>query len=218
MKPEQELYKQKISRKFNFNFSESLKEDGSFSGYASVFGAVDSYGTVWTRGCFKDTLAQYAEKHRSIPMLWSHDWQEPIGLYTRVYEDDHGLFVEGKIITEIPKGRQIYTLMKSGVVTGLSVCVSIDEYEYFEDKNLISFTKVSLYEISPCVAPSLDEARIEEVRAFDVRSTEHALRLCGLTKSQAMKYSSLISKEINQNSNSEDIDFIKALTSKLDAV
>ncbi|MDO5352018.1 MAG: HK97 family phage prohead protease [Succinatimonas sp.] len=217
MKPE--LYNKKISRKFNFNFSENLQDDGSFAGYASVFGAVDSYGTGWTKGCFKDSLAKYTDNNRSIPMLWSHDWQEPIGLYTKAYEDEHGLFVEGKIITEVPKGRQIYTLMKAGVVTGLSVCVSIDDYEYYEEQDLVTFTKVSLYEISPCVAPSVDEARIEEVRAFDIRNTEHALRLCGLTKSQAMKYSSLISKEIHsQNNNSEDIDFIKALTNKLETV
>ena len=212
---------EKLTR--SFSFASELQEDGTFKGYASVFGVIDSCGTSWAKGCFLNTLSDYQTKKREVPMLWSHDFMEPIGKYTRLEEDEHGLYAEGKILTELPRGNQIYKLMKEGIVTGLSVCVDIDEYEFDKKADLITFTKVKLYEISPCVCPAVDEARIDAVRSFDVRKTENALRFCGLSRSLATKYASLISKEMSNTKDlsnepltrKADLEFINTLINKI---
>ena len=58
---------------------------GVFSGYASVFGGVDSYGDTIMKGAFADTL-----KNDGVPkMFYNHNiWDGlPIGKYQIVQED-----------------------------------------------------------------------------------------------------------------------------------
>ena len=43
---------------------------GQFTGYASVFGVQDSYGTVFGRGCFQKTISEHQGR---FPILWMHN-------------------------------------------------------------------------------------------------------------------------------------------------
>src|SRR3546814_6009325 len=52
------------------------KTEGTFSGYAAVFGNVDSYGDVIERGAFKATLRAWEEKGKLPPMLLQHRSEE----------------------------------------------------------------------------------------------------------------------------------------------
>ena len=62
---------------------------GSFEGYASVFGGVDTYGDTIVKGAFDSTLRQ-----NGLPkMFFGHDWGMPIGKWTSAKEDDKGLYV-----------------------------------------------------------------------------------------------------------------------------
>jgi HK97 family phage prohead protease len=70
-----------------------LKVDGAkgtFAGYASVFGGVDSYGDTIIKGAFESTLRSNGKPK----MFYDHSWDMPIGKWTVAKEDDHGLFVE----------------------------------------------------------------------------------------------------------------------------
>lgn len=180
-------------RTFQFSKTE-VKEDGTFTGYASVFGAIDSYGTGWAKGCFSDSLKDIADNNRTLPMLWSHDSKEPIGKYTKLEEDDYGLRVEGKVITSIPRGKQVYDLMREGIVSGLSVSVDIQEFDYDQQNDLITFTKCDLYEISPCVFPAVKEAQIDTVRSFDVRDLERHFALWGCQEQSQQSMHHLLTK------------------------
>ena len=44
-------------------------DEGVFTGYASVFGNVDSYGDIVEPGAFKDTLEAWRAKGDPIPLL-----------------------------------------------------------------------------------------------------------------------------------------------------
>jgi uncharacterized protein len=61
----------KIERQLLNLKSARIKADdpGRFSGYASVFGGVDSYGDTIAPGAFADTLA---ERDRTVKMRWNH--------------------------------------------------------------------------------------------------------------------------------------------------
>jgi len=96
---------------------------GTFQAYASVFDNVDSYGDVVRKGAFERTLAEWAERDAKLPLLWGHDFYDPfsnIGHIEEAKEDDHGLWVEGVIDLENPKGAQVYRLLKGGRVDQMS--------------------------------------------------------------------------------------------------
>ena len=72
-----------------------VEEDGSFSGYASLFGKVDLAKDVVERGAFAESLK--GRGAGGIRMLFQHDPGEPIGTWTEIREDARGLFVRGRL-------------------------------------------------------------------------------------------------------------------------
>ena len=91
----------------------SISEAGKFTGYASVFGEVDSYREIVHKGAVVESLRMYENLGRPIPMLWQHRAGEPIGIYTKLQEDDHGLYVEGEINLDVQRGRACCSMMKA---------------------------------------------------------------------------------------------------------
>jgi len=90
---------------------------GIITGYASVFGVVDSYDEVVDAGAFTESL-----KTRGLPvMLMQHDWRDIAGVWTKASEDDHGLLLEGEINLEVQRAREYYSLIKQGALKGLSI-------------------------------------------------------------------------------------------------
>ena len=58
----------------------AVQEDGTFEGYGSIFGNVDSYKEIVAAGAFAESLMQWKESGRLPPVLWQHRSGEPIGL------------------------------------------------------------------------------------------------------------------------------------------
>ncbi|CAN0606288.1 unnamed protein product, partial [Ectocarpus sp. 12 AP-2014] len=81
------------------------------SGYASLFGAVDQGGDVVEPGAYSASLEAVAKAGRTIKMLWQHDPNQPIGVWDDVREDSRGLFVKGRILNSVEKGREAATLV-----------------------------------------------------------------------------------------------------------
>jgi HK97 family phage prohead protease len=99
--------------------AKAIKDDGSFEGYASTFGNVDSGYDVVMPGAFKSSLA--ARPASSIKMLWQHDPTQPIGYWTQAAEDEKGLFVKGVVLKEVRRGAEARALMKAGVIDSMSI-------------------------------------------------------------------------------------------------
>ena len=93
-----------------------ISEEGYFTGYGSVFDVVDDWGDVIVRGAFAETL-----QRKTPVMLWQHDSAEPIGVYERIEEDDIGLWLEGRLLLDLEKGREAYILLKNRAIRGLSI-------------------------------------------------------------------------------------------------
>jgi hypothetical protein len=75
--------------------ADGVADDGTFEGYGSVFGVVDSYQEVVAPGAFTDSLAELAAKSRVVPVLWQHRQDQPIGVYSEITEDDTGPVRQG---------------------------------------------------------------------------------------------------------------------------
>ncbi len=167
----------------------AIDEQGAFSGYATVWGDIDAYGETLAKGSVKKSL-----RKREPAMLWQHDARQPIGVWTKLKEDDRGLLVEGKLALNATIGKDTYALMQMGAVKGLSVGFLSQSMEVDAKKNLVTFTEIDLWEISAVTFPALESATIDHVKSFfgsempTEREVEQFLRDSGLSKNQAMTF------------------------------
>jgi len=157
---------------FEVKFADGA-EAGTFSGYGAVFGNVDSYGDVINKGAFKDTLREW-KKQKDLPaMLLQHggfmaDDMTPIGIWTEMEEDDHGLKVEGKL-AETTRGKDIYALLKMTprpAIRGLSIGYRAKEYvvgtKPTEPRRVLK--KVDLFEVSIVTMQANPLSKIDGVK------------------------------------------------------
>ena len=171
----------------------AVSDDGLFSGYASVFDNVDSYGDIVRKGAFVESISEWEAKGKMPPILWNHDPSDPIGIYTKMQEDDKGLYVEGKLlIDDVPRAKQTHALMKAGVIDGLSIGYRVKEYLYNVDEEVTDLIKLSLREVSIVTFPANPETRIDAVKSRldagelpTLPEFEKFLREAGFSKSQA---------------------------------
>jgi hypothetical protein len=168
-------------------------DDGTFSGYGSVFGVVDSYQEVVKKGAFRESLRDLKAKGRPVPVLWQHQSSSPIGAWTELKEDDRGLYGAGELlIGEVAQAAEAHALMKRRVVTGLSIGYWVRESTYDEVTGIRTLTKLDLVEVSLVTFPANDDARVEAVK-FKLahgelptdRELEKYLREAGFSKTRA---------------------------------
>jgi len=133
-------------------------ESGTFTGYASVFGGVDSYGDTIVKGAFESTLRNNGKPK----MFFNHEWTMPIGKWTSVKEDDHGLLVSGELTPGLALSADVRAAMKHGTLDGLSIggYLKKGDYEDTEGGRVIRKWS-SLMEISPVAFPADSAARVD---------------------------------------------------------
>jgi HK97 family phage prohead protease len=174
----------------------SIDDAGTFVGYGSVFGNVDSDNEIVVKGAFTESLAARAGRGRKLPILWQHRSGEPIGVYESVEEDDHGLKMAGRLlIGEVQRAREAYALMKAGAVTGMSIGYSVVEDSIDRTTRVRHLKRLQLHETSIVTFPANDEARVGVVKALDqilkagnlptLSEFEGFLREAGFSKTQA---------------------------------
>ena len=68
------------------------------------------------------------EKTSNMPvMFFSHDhWAVPCGRWDSIKSDDTGLYVTGRVNTDLESGKEIYSALKFGSMSGLSVGFSFN--------------------------------------------------------------------------------------------
>ena len=146
---------------------------GKISGYASTYNNPDLSGDVMLPGCY-DAVLQKIEKSGVMPvMFFSHEhWSVPCGRWDSIKSDDTGLYVTGRVNTDLESGKEIYSALKFGSMSGLSVGFSFSP-DGVEDNDAGGFdfkTINDLMEISICAMPCNQNARIDAVKSFDVES------------------------------------------------
>lgn len=208
----------------------NLAEDGTFEGYGSIFGNVDCYRESVVKGAFSKSLKKHEQDNNPVLMLWQHSWEDPIGVWKELKEDDRGLYGVGEINLDVQKGREAYSLMKQRALTGLSI--GYKEVKYTDNAEVRLLEEIDLYEISPVTFPANEEARISAVKSErfqqfaqkmrnglppSIKEFEDVLRDAGISKSMATRIASVgYAKAIRSESDStqkaeEAVAFLKAL-------
>lgn len=129
------------------------------SGYASLFGVKDQGGDVVAKGAYAASLARLGRRGGRVRMLWQHDPGQPIGIWDEVREDGHGLWVKGRILTEVEKGREAAALLGAGAIDGLSIGYRTVRAER-DGKGRRLLQELELWEVSLVTFPMLPEARV----------------------------------------------------------
>ncbi len=144
-----------------FDFK-SVGGDGSFEGYASLFGAEDLGRDMVMPGAFRRSLARRG-KH-GVKLLYQHDPMEPIGIWTKITEDQRGLFVQGQLLDDVARSREVLSLMRAGAIDGLSIGYHVVKAQNDRKTGLRRLMEVDLWEISVVTFPMLPQARISAVK------------------------------------------------------
>lgn len=131
----------------------------AIEGYASFFGQVDNGNDMVMRGAYAKSLADLASKGRSVKMLWQHDPSQPIGVWDEVREDEKGLYVKGRILTDVERGREAAALIEAGAMDGLSIGYRTVKATK-NDKGQRLLRELELWEVSLVTFPMLPSARV----------------------------------------------------------
>jgi len=164
---------------------------GTFEGYASTFGNIDSYNDTIIPGAYKQA-AEDAAAGKFPAMFFNHisrrsDMGAKIGRYTHVEEDSTGLLVAGSLSMEHPIAKNIYPSLKDGLLTGLSIGYRVPEGgATLEASGVRALRKILLDEISIVEEPADDFARLDSFKGVvTIRDAEYALRDAGLSSNDA---------------------------------
>lgn len=161
------------TRKFANLELRGVSGDGTFSGYASVFGEVDLGKDVIERGAFRRSIEERGAS--GIRMLFQHDPAEPIGAWRTVREDARGLYVEGVLAPGVARAQEVHSLMKTGALDGLSIGFQTVRASGGGRSGIRRILEADLWEISIVTFPMLPSARVSDVknaRWFRDRDTE----------------------------------------------
>ncbi|PID37163.1 MAG: HK97 family phage prohead protease [Rhodobacterales bacterium] len=135
-------------------------EDGlKIEGYASYFGEVDRGGDVVVAGAYARSLVALEQAGRQVKMLWQHDPAQPIGVWDEVREDTRGLFVRGRILSDVERGREAAALIAAGAIDGLSIGYRTKRATK-NDKGQRLLHELELWEVSLVTFPMLPSARV----------------------------------------------------------
>lgn len=169
----------------------AISEDGTFEGYACLFGKEDLGHDIIHAGAFARSLAK--RQPQGIKLLYQHDPASPIGRWDAIVEDAKGLYVRGQLSLEVQKAREVLSMMKSGILDGLSIGFRTLRSRKDRKSGIRHLHELDLWEISIVTFPMQPDARISHVKnhngaraTLSKRELERKLTQdAGLSRSQA---------------------------------
>jgi len=198
------------------------EEEGTFEGYGSVFNNTDLGNDVIKNGAFMKSLKKRG--YKSVKLLYQHKSDMPIGVFDSIKEDQHGLYVKGRLALKTQAGRDAYELLKMGALDGLSIGfrANPDQVSYDKRSRKRIIKEVDLMEISLVTFPMNPKATVNQVKgeAISIREWENGMRdAFNLSRSEAKVAAKAVNEAFSERDapqgNAELVDAIKTLTNKI---
>lgn len=165
--------------------AENGLDEGEFEALVSVFGNADAVGDIVFKGAFKNTLEKWGKSGDPIPVIWSHQHDDPeshIGYVVEAKETDDGLWVKGKVDMEEPRARKVYKLLKGRRVTKFSFAYDIKDPDLskiedfddipWNDTGGFDLKELDLFEVGPTLIPANAETDLLAVKERRDRDAE----------------------------------------------
>lgn len=123
-------------------------QQGWFYGYASIFNVIDQQRELVKPGAFIKTLEEHKANGTMPKMLWQHNPDKPIGVWTKIYEDNKGLYVEGRLLLDVKLGMEAYSLIRNNAIAGLSIGFKSNKVSIDTHKKARIIHDLDLHEVS----------------------------------------------------------------------
>jgi HK97 family phage prohead protease len=183
-----------------FSAGDQKRPETRFSGYASVFNGVDSYGDTILPEAYDTVIKSINGGNARMPkMFLNHrSFDVPLGKWTSLEVDEYGLKAEGELTEGNPTADVVKASLAHGTIDGLSIGFRIaeDDVEIVQEKGAkrrIIKNISELVEISVVTFPADDDARVDLAsvksalsQVNTIRDLELFLRDAGLPKSVAI--------------------------------
>lgn len=150
---------------------------GEFEALVSVFGTTDSVGDKVMPGAFSKTLADWDERGKPIPVIFTHSHGNAfdyIGEVTEAKETDDGLWVKGKLDVEPEaensNARQVYRLLKGGRIDNWSFAYDVldarpaAKSDDDDEADVTELHELKLYEVGPTLIGAHQDTRTLSVK------------------------------------------------------
>jgi HK97 family phage prohead protease len=144
--------------------------------YLSKFDNIDSDGDVIRRGAFSKSLMERgvnSTSNRKIAFLRHHDWQQPIGKWLSLQEDEYGLFAVGQLGNS-SLANDAYEDYKMGIIREHSIGFQYvqDKIKWIDDKSIegggyYDITEVKLFEGSAVTFGANEMTPVVEVKSAE---------------------------------------------------
>lgn len=148
-------------------------DEGQFVAYASVFGNIDSYGDIVTKGAFAKDLQRWEKSGNPIPLLFGHNMTDPdynIGSVIKAEEDNIGLKVTAQLDLENPKAKQVYRMLKGRRINQMSFAYDVVDgsTEKIDGQDVYEIRDMKLYEVSVVTVGANQETEVLAVKQMPV--------------------------------------------------
>mgnify|MGYP000002479236 FL=1 len=129
----------------------AIGSDMEFTCYGNVKGNVDHALDRTVDGAYQKSIDEHMKNGTMPKMFWNHQsWMPPVGAWTEMKEDDHGLFMKGRML-ETDRGIEIYKGMKAQAIDSFSIGYRIPEggERWNAEKQCNDLIQIDLKETSP---------------------------------------------------------------------
>lgn len=147
-------------------------ELGEFEALVSVFGNTDSVGDRVMPGAFAKSLAEWQERGKPIPVIWTHSHSNAFDYIGEVLEAEErrgeGLWIKGRLDIdpdlENANARQVYRLLKGGRIDNWSFAYDVQD-EGPGDDGVNELRQLRVYEVGPTLIGANQDTRTLAVKA-----------------------------------------------------
>lgn len=189
----------------------AVDDAGNFEGYAAVFNNVDLGDDVILPGAFTRVKTTRGGK---LKLALYHDLTRLVGA-ADYNQDDHGLFLKGKVNLAVSYARDAYELMKAEILDSMSIGFNTIKADFEEraGRRVRIIKEAELWEASFVPFGMNPAAQVLTVKS-DIRLFENALReRMGLSQKEAAAVASLGYPALRRDGGSEATAIVEGLKS-----
>jgi HK97 family phage prohead protease len=141
--------------------------DGTFEAIVSAFGNIDLGGDRTMPGAFAKSLADWKTSGNPIPVIWSHEWDDPkshIGIVLEAEETTEGLYVKAQLdVDNNDRAAYVARLLKERRVVEFSFGYYATKFSYVTDpdgQTVRELYEVDLFEVGPTLIGMNPQTRL----------------------------------------------------------
>jgi len=130
---------------------------------------ITGWATTPTADRMNDVVEPDGAKYTlPLPLLWQHNAGDPIGHVTAARVSKAGIEITAKIAKDVTAEiDRAWSLIRAGLVTGLSIGFTAIEHEFIKETRGIRFKKWNWLELSAVTIPANQTATITTIRSLD---------------------------------------------------